>query len=77
MSEGLIVPTLCVGTHFATLRVARTRSVQHGIPTQSVGTIKCGVSGAYKIRTRNDLPLILPLFRRSSACLAMLRSTAT
>jgi hypothetical protein len=35
-----------------------------------------GVPGKYKIRTRNDLPLILPLFRRSSACLAMLRSTA-
>ncbi|KPW36727.1 hypothetical protein ALO54_102521 [Pseudomonas syringae pv. philadelphi] len=31
----------------------------------------------YKIRTRSDLPLILPLFSRSSACLAMLRSTAT
>ncbi|MCG6573227.1 hypothetical protein EGM97_00710 [Pseudomonas sp. AF32] len=31
----------------------------------------------YKIRTRNDRPLILPSFRRLSACLAMPRSTAT
>ena len=36
----MIVPTLRVGTHPVTLRVTkRTRSVQSGIPTQSVGTI--------------------------------------
>ncbi|PMU65550.1 hypothetical protein C1X81_32775, partial [Pseudomonas sp. FW215-L2] len=38
----LIVPTLCVGMHPVTLRVTtlkRTRSVQGGIPTRSVGTI--------------------------------------
>jgi hypothetical protein len=37
----MIVPTLRVGMHPLTLRVNhRTRSVQRGIPTQSVGTIK-------------------------------------
>jgi len=38
----LIAPTLCVGMHPVTLRVTtlkRTRSVQGGIPTRSVGTI--------------------------------------
>ena len=34
----MIVPTLCVGTHTATLP-KRTQSVHGGIPTQSVGTI--------------------------------------
>ncbi|AUO49231.1 hypothetical protein C1C98_29220 [Pseudomonas ogarae] len=31
----------------------------------------------YRIRTRNERPLILPSFRRCRACLAMPRSTAT
>ncbi|MGF6112083.1 hypothetical protein ABH906_000531 [Pseudomonas frederiksbergensis] len=38
----MIVPTLCVGMHPVTLCVTpqkRTRSVQGGIPTQSMGTI--------------------------------------
>ena len=37
----MIVPTLSVGMHPLTLRVNHeTRSVQRGIPTQSVGTIR-------------------------------------
>ncbi|POA60933.1 hypothetical protein C1884_28955 [Pseudomonas sp. GW460-R15] len=31
----------------------------------------------YKIRTRSERPLILPSLKRCTACLAMLRSTAT
>lgn len=52
-----------------------TLSATGCVPTLAVGTIIFGKG--YKIRTRSDLPLILPLFKRSSACLAMLRSTAT
>ena len=49
-THDLIVPTLCVGTHPVTLRVASpaillpseegTRSVRGGIPTRGAGTIK-------------------------------------
>ncbi len=37
--EIVIVPTLCVGMHPASLQRCVTQSVTGGIPTQSVGTI--------------------------------------
>jgi len=51
MPVSLIVPTLCVGMHPVTLRVtsaqdlrlasSEMRSVPGGVPTQSVGMIRC------------------------------------
>ena len=47
--------------------------------SSSIASMLAPTGGAccYRMRTRNERPLILPSFRRCKACLATPRSTAT